>query len=131
MGKERDRQVNILIVDDEPARHKLFLKRLASGNNVVIVNSYHGAVREIQRNKKFDQVWLDYDLDQFVESEIEYGAFSKHNTGIDVAKHIASLPEAKKPSLAIVHSLNASRAPIMLAELEAGGIPCDYQPFKY
>lgn len=123
--------MNILIVDDEPKRHKIFLKRLASGNNVVIVNSYHNAVKELNRNKRFDQVYLDYDLDEFVESEIEYGPFSKHNTGIDVAKFIASLPESKKPSLCIVHSLNASRAPIMMAELESGGIPCDYQPFKY
>lgn len=131
MGKERDRQVNILIVDDEPARHKLFLKRLGSGNNVVIVNSFHGAVRELEKNRKFDQVYLDYDLDQFVQSEIEVGPFSKHNTGIDVAKYIADMPQVKKPSLAIVHSLNASRAPIMLAELEGGNVPCDYQPFKY
>ena len=123
--------VNILIVDDEAKRHKIFLKRLSAGNNVVIVNSYYGMVREIQHNRKFDLVSLDYDLDQYVDSQIEAGPFSKHYSGIDVAKYIAELPEHKKPAKAIVHSLNAARAPIMMAELEGGGIPTEYSPFKY
>jgi CheY-like chemotaxis protein len=123
--------VNILIVDDEPKRHKIFLKRLSAGNNVVVVNSYYGAVREIERNRKFDLVSLDYDLDQFVDSQIEAGPWSKYQSGLDVAKYIASLSPAKKPLKAIVHSLNASRAPIMVAELEDAGIKTEYLPFQY
>ncbi len=123
--------MNILIVDDEPKRHKIFLRRMSAGNNLVIVNSFYGAVREINSNRKFDLVSLDYDLDQYVENEIETGHFSKYQSGIDVAKFIAELPEHKKPRKVIVHSLNASRAPIMLAELESGGIKADYEPFKY
>lgn len=123
--------MKILIVDDEPARHKIFLKRLSHGNSIVIVRSYHAAVRELERTGRFDRVYLDFDLDEYSDSSVEYGEFSKHRNGIEVAKFVASLPDSKKPKEVIVHSLNASRAPIMLAELESGNIKADYQPFKY
>lgn len=123
--------MRILIVDDEPARHKIFLRRLAHGNNVTIVTTYHAAVRELNRSGRFDKIYLDYDLDEFSDSTVEYGEFSKHRNGVDVAQYIASLPQGKKPHEVIVHSLNASRAPVMLAELESGNVKADYQPFKY
>jgi CheY-like chemotaxis protein len=123
--------MRILVVDDEPARHKLFLQRLSKGNQVTIVTNYHSAVRELNRTGRFDLVYLDYDLDEYSESPIEYGQFSKHHNGVDVAQFIATMPKSKQPKQAIVHSLNASKAPIMLVELESGGIKADYQPFKY
>lgn len=123
--------MRILVIDDEPARHKIFLKRLSHGNNVTIVTSYHSAVRELNKTGRFDLVYLDYDLDEYSDSTIEFGQYSKHHSGADAAAYMASLPEAKKPKRVIVHSLNPSRAPIMMAELESGGIPNEYQPFKY
>lgn len=123
--------MRILVVDDEPARHKIFLKRLSQGNNVTIVTNYHSAVRELNRTGRFDRVYLDYDLDEYTETAVEYGQYSKHRSGLDVAQYMASMPEAKKPREVIVHSLNASRAPIMMAELDSGNIKNEYQPFKY
>lgn len=122
--------MRILIVDDEPQRHDLFMKRLGTVHDLVIVNNYASAVHQLE-GAPFDLVHLDYDLDEFVQNPVDAGPYGKEKTGFDVARYMAGMVKSKWPKKVVVHSLNPAKAPLMLETLRGIGIPVEYKPFSY
>lgn len=122
--------MRIMILDDEPERHKKFMERLGTVHDLVIVNNYASAVHQLD-GCPFDVVYLDYDLDEFVDNPIDNGPYGKEKCGFDVARYMAGLPKSKWPKKVVVHSLNPAKAPLMLETLKEVGIPVEYKPFTY
>lgn len=121
--------MRIFILDDKPSRLETFKKKY-KGNDLVLVRSFQDAVRALRSSPKFDLVSLDYDIADF-EPANEVGFVGRKKTGLDVAYYIAEdLPEEKRPTKAIVHSLNTQRAPVMQDALERVGIRTEYEPYE-
>ena len=102
--------MKVLILDDEPYRHKLFRLHLAAEErtHVMTADECIDALRE----EKWDIVFLDHDLGgmQMVVSMSDTG----EKTGYQVACFLEEFP-IYKPTKVIVHSLNPAGAKNMCA----------------
>ena len=96
--------MNILVLEDDPYRQKVFQQRLI-GTNSLIVETVIEAISCLE-NKKWDYLFLDHDLG----GEIYVAPGS--NTGYAVACWLEQHPE-KQPKNIIIHSLNTYGARAM------------------
>jgi CheY-like chemotaxis protein len=89
--------MKILILEDNPERHKIF-KKFYVEHELCIVETSTEAI-EILQTHIFDAIFLDHDLggQQMVESG--------PNTGYEVAKWLEENPEHSCSNI-IIHSLN-------------------------
>lgn len=112
--------MNIFILEDDPNRQKLFMRKFI-GHEVVIVDNVTDAINELKA-KPFDLIFLDHDLggEIFVNSENE-------NTGYQLAKWIKEQDQILKNSTFIIHSLNPVGAQNIKAILPSAWI----QPFAW
>ena len=100
--------MNILILEDDPNRHKAFRNRLI-GTNLKIVETAAEAIAALN-NQTWDYLFLDHDL-----GGMTYVTSGK-GTGYEVAEWLAK-NESKQPSHIILHTLNPVGAQNMQALL--------------
>ena len=96
--------MNILILEDNPERIKIFQKNLMDETIVVEHTEYACVANCLLEDKKWDVLFLDHDLggEAYVSTDNE-------NTGSGVARYLANHPD-RKPPLIIIHSMNANGA---------------------
>ena len=96
--------MRILVLDDEHARHNLFLA--AWGENAIVhawtAESAIGALA----GDRFHVVTLDHDLGPASDGD-----------GLLVARYIARMPEERRPEVVYVHSANPVGAQAMVDTL--------------
>ena len=93
--------MNILILEDNEERHKVFRRNMdISGVNVVIFEHVNDCIKALN-DKEWDMLFLDHDLggEVFVESD------GKVQTGWHVAKWLNENPDRQPPRI-FLHSLN-------------------------
>lgn len=119
----------VLILDDDPDRHKVFDKILP---NCEVYHAYTDieAIAFLEHCGPFELVCLDHDLgDYSVGESLPLGDLA--GSGMDVAEFIAlHLEREKYPKKIIIHSWNSSGARRMLATLFPTGIPITAMPFR-
>lgn len=95
------RGMNILILEDDPARMHVFTRNLI-GTNTVIVDNVPDAISELS-SRNWDYLFLDHDLggQQMVESG--------DDTGYAVAAWLEEHLDKKPPNI-VIHSLNPAGA---------------------
>ena len=103
----------ILVLDDDPSRHKAF-KRGLIGASVVHATRADQAVMLLAGTGPWSVVCLDYDLDQ-------HGDATAGN-GLQVVDWIRGRTRLFKTTLFVVHSLNFIFAPSMVAKLQHAGL---------
>ncbi len=103
----------ILVLDDDPSRHKAF-KRGLVGASVVQVTRADEAVMALANTGPWSVVCLDHDLDQ--HGDLTAG------DGMQVVKWICGRTRCFKVTLFIVHSLNPIYGPSMVAKLQHAGL---------
>lgn len=96
--------MRVLILDDEPARHALLGMKWAA-HTVVQAWTASEAIRALN-GEVFDVVSLDHDL----------GPASRGD-GDRVARYITTMPPARRPAIALVHSSNPVGAKAMAQTL--------------
>lgn len=113
--------MNILILEDDPTRIKQFRRNLI-GNYVAVVDTPNDFEYLFKRkDMKWDIVFLDYDLDQRVDLDLnpEYQHDYENVNGMKVVDLIIA---EKKDCLYVVHSANDPMAKPMLEKLRAAGL---------
>lgn len=108
--------IRILLIEDDPLRIALFRKWLREDVRLVVASSAGKAVGILQRDrgKVYAGILLDHDLQDQVITQVD-----RHMSGSDITKVILRNVSRQVPIL--VHSMNISRAPEMVSNLEAGG----------
>jgi len=93
--------MNILILEDDPARQRIFTRKLI-GTNVVIVETATAAIQNLTEHA-WDYLFLDHDLGgmQMVASG--------PGTGYEVAQWLAANPKRQPPNI-VIHSFNPAGA---------------------
>lgn len=76
--------MKILILEDDPQRHNFFNAHFGRYNELYITTSVEEAIEIFQRNKPFDVIFLDHDLDGRV-----YVPSNELNTGFQFAKYLS------------------------------------------
>ncbi len=115
----------ILFLDDLQLRHNLFARMMRQKHEVLQVYTAQEA-REAMRDRRFDLVFLDHDLDQHRGNHSMYG----WETGDDVVRYmIRHLPEDHWPDNTIIHSANEDRAHAMLCSLHSKGMNAEVMEF--
>lgn len=101
--------MRILVLDDEPARHNLFAA--AWGRHDIVQAWTADEAERALEGDRFDLVTLDHDLGP-----------TSHQSGLYVARHIASMPESSRPAEVFIHSANPVGAQAMMDALVRVGI---------
>lgn len=92
--------LQILILDDDPARHAGFRAALSAHalthawTSTEATSRLHGYSNE----PRFDAVLLDHDLGEFGEESL--------GTGLDVAREVALASPDRMPTIVVIHSVN-------------------------
>ncbi len=118
-GVKEDKGLSgILFLDDDPARHLLFLRHHPDAVTVATVEEAIVALTQAP----YDQVHLDHDLGGTI-----YADSRRTDTGMEVVRWIV----ANRPSIGevIVHTLNARAAEGMISALRSAGYRSTYRPF--
>jgi hypothetical protein len=110
------RPVSILILDDDPERHRLFAQNLRHPRTLVRHVSTAAEAIDALRRQHYDIIFLDYDLHQHgIPIEISC-------TGRHVSDWVVRRASHFKGVQFIVHSLNPLSAGPMVDDLEAAGL---------
>ncbi len=75
------------------------------------------------KHELHEVVFLDHDLDDHLPPDAP-----SNGTGLHVVRWIANCEPNCRPSLVVVHSVNALGAGDMMRELTEAGCPCLYLP---
>lgn len=110
----------ILILDDDPDRHRYFRRNLV-GAHLVQVTTAPEAIRELQRLRP-SVICLDFDLDQHGTPLRQSG------TGWDVASYLLAHYRDFRRAQIVVHSINPLAGPAMADLLEHAGFQVAYRP---
>lgn len=110
----------ILILDDDPVRHRLFSQNLLGANQNHVRTAQEAL--DILRFAKPNVILLDYDLDQFGLPADVAGC------GMDVASYLIKNAKHFRRTYIVVHSLNALAGPAMHVLLQRAGLHTDYRP---
>lgn len=130
--------MEILFLDDSPRRRLEFAKRMVNdkrndGGHLLLVETYDQAVAALRDQPvRFDQVWLDRDLNDYESISVAYGLLGSapiELTGEDVAEYITTMPENRRPLEVFVHSWNPDAGRRMVKVCAAAGIRSTYLPF--
>ena len=111
------KRLNILILDDDEARHRTFIAHLKQDHTLTHAWSSQEANSRLGRfsgESTYDVVFLDHDLGEFDEPSL--------GTGLHVAETMATMPLEHRPSLVVVHSHNPDGAKRMTVVLAAAGV---------
>jgi CheY-like chemotaxis protein len=112
--------MSVLILEDSPARIKLFRQGFIGTSVTVLTTADHCMAWLADHTPKL--ICLDYDLDQ-------YGTERKiSGCGYDVARFLARDAKRFEHTLVIIHSLNESGAARMTKTLQLQNIPCSRHP---
>ena len=128
------RGCRILVLDDDPMRHRFFARTLI-GNVVEHVNTFDHCIKALQENQNpFDVVFLDHDLNDHgllsIGPSEMYGGV-REMTGADVARFITNkLSKEKYPELIIIHSVNDYGSANMHTILKPTNIKVERIPFS-
>jgi len=123
--------VNILILDDDPARHRIFARAL-KGHKVRHAQHADDFAKEILRERA-DVVYLDHDLAYKVRHPTKVVDVRGHDhfvNGNDAAQFIAALFQNRRPTRVIIHSMNRHGASNIAETLEKAGVPYTVAPFN-
>lgn len=119
---------NILILDDDPDRHRWFARHYTeSGDNRVVSTS---RVDEFARRllaDRWDIVHLDFDLHMFSD-DYERDEAGRPLSGMDAARHLQRLPEWRRPRV-IIHSINEAGAREIRESFQPGW-SVEVRPFR-
>jgi CheY-like chemotaxis protein len=108
----------ILVLDDEPARHVGFLRRLRD-HTVVSVGNYKEAAQALRAGSPFDVLFLDHDL-------------GERRNGADVVRFLVrEIPREQWPKMVVIHSWNPFGAMRMRNLLVDAGIPTCVEPYSW
>ena len=112
-------RLKILVVEDDPKRMDLFLGWLADDDSLY-VNKAGPAIQWVN-DVCFDLVLLDHDLE-----DGHYGLSAiGERTGHEVARAIASLPEAKQPFVIVnLENANLEGDKVIMDILEDANVRC-------
>ena len=111
-------RMRILVLDDDPTRHKVF-DTLFAGHTLVHV--YTVPQLEIQLARRtFNLICLDHDLGDQP---------GKPGNGQDAAYVVAAHFATTAKPFVLIHSWNTVGARAMVNILQEAGIPCRYRPF--
>lgn len=126
----------ILVLDDQPIRHKVIGKMLKKlGHQTVHVKDYDEACKALKA-AVYDEMFLDHDLEDYVDmdgnkydpdSGKSVGFFER--TGLDVVHQIVAMPAERLPKRVVIHSWNPDGALKMKRALQANGIEVIVHPF--
>jgi len=114
--------MKILILEDDPERHKLFRRNLI-GHEVVITTTSENCIDFLQSNE-YDILMLDHDLG------FELYQIPGDKTGYGVVKWIVQHKE-RCPKQIFVHSLNGPAANMMINLFTDNGIKAQHVPFLW
>ena len=101
----------VLVLDDEPGRHKLFA--------------------EIFRDAEITQAWNQFEaecalsprcVDVFDVATLDHDLGMNAGDGLAVARFIVAMPGERRPRQVLVHSSNPVGAKVMLETLKRAGI---------
>lgn len=121
--------MNVLFLDDNPARWRWAEKNLGAGNTLRLAENAAEAVAWLGAtdaagfaDPPFDIVYLDHDLGDDV-----YQNSADENCGMEVVRWV----EEHKPKVGrfVVHSMNHPAACEMMQRLVDAGYAVDYCPF--
>lgn len=121
--------LRVLILDDMQVRHDAFA-RIYSECEIKHTYTYSQFV-SLLSTEKWDIIHLDHDLgdecdpDTYVNG---WGETVEYN-GMHAVRRVCELSEDRRPKQVIVHSINVSRAPIMVQDLQSAGISAVWEPF--
>lgn len=119
--------MNVLVLDDDPARHAKFEQNLAArGHRVVHAWTCDDAFLALRSQPPFDVAFLDHDL---VLSGSKVAG--KYCPGSGVSNFIAAMPAARRPKRVVVHSYNVIAAVAMVERLRKAGVATTYEPFAF
>jgi len=121
--------MRILFLDDDWERHSHFTM-LHLGHDIAHVNCVADARRVLSNSRRFDEAWLDHDLELQYEPVRAWNLrqvyqarrFERYECGLDVARHIAQMPRAIRPRRVFVHSINEGGALRMMDCLKVAGV---------
>jgi len=126
--------MRILFLDDDWERHSHFTM-LHLGHEIVHVNRVADAKRALLAGERFDEVWLDHDLELAQEPVVQQRwvgrvrqmhrpkPWTKYECGADVARHIVAMAVRRRPKHVFVHSVNERGAAHMVEMLRAAKVP--------
>lgn len=118
--------MKILILDDSPERHAIFLARYVK-HDLVQVYSVDAAIKAVEAESPFDAMFLDHDLTTLQSIGLNDGEPS----GTVFARYLAELPDEKRPAQIIIHSWNDAGRTRMAGILkDAGYKNVVIQPFS-
>ena len=123
--------MRILILDDDPFRHKIYQKRY-SQHEVKHAYTYGSFVRELNHGSPWDLIHLDHDLGDHVDGDVYVDGWGDKNfyTGRHAAQKICDLKRDLFPTHVIIQSLNPEGAKSMKLLLTAKGIFTELIPFS-
>lgn len=101
MKNKYNLSMDILVLEDDPIRQKIFSEKLI-GSSFVIVSTAKEAIKKLAE-KNWDYAFLDHDLGGEIYVE------SGEGTGYEVAEWLAAHPE-HHPRFVIIHSFNPAGA---------------------
>jgi len=126
--------MRILVLDDDPDRHKAFQRNLYN-HEVVSVLTYDAFIEAVTEQNRFDLAFLDRDLNMFEAKSLGpvdsmYGEVPRELTGEDVVVWLLNdCPSEKMPMSFHVHSWNPDPAIRMESRLRAAGHSVTRFPF--
>ncbi len=108
--------IRILLIEDDPVRITLFQEWLPADARLVVASSAGKAVGILQRDRGrvYAGLLLDHDLQEQILTQMD-----RYLSGSDLIQVI--LHNVSKAVPILVHSMNISRAPLMVKTLEAEG----------
>ncbi len=126
--------LNCLILDDDSARHKKlaqYLRELfGTAAAIFVASDLRTFLFQFSNWGDWDIILLDRDLHYEVPRQFVTVGGKRHTaSGEDAAKAIIDAPFEQRPKLVFVHSLNRSRAPVMVKMLRDAGIPVVRRPY--
>lgn len=116
-----------LFLDDNTQRHQIFSLWYPDAFRVTTIADLLSALD----GERFDEIWLDHDLQEVPGNTVKVYGTEKELTGQDAAVHVARLPDDKKPTQVVIHSWNPPGASLMYQILRDAGVRAVKAPFEY
>ena len=115
--------MRVLVCDDNPMRHEMFVPLTWCGHVVVIASSVEAALEMLDK-KGWDVVCLDHDF----RGPVDDGDAPEEITGRALARRIAEMPD--RPSLVVVHTANKRGGDAMMKLLLNAGLNARREPLS-
>jgi hypothetical protein len=117
--------IAVFLLDDDPRRHRWFLKRF-SDDELVIAENVEDAKKLLEENK-FDAIFLDHDLLPHHYESNDHDDFA--NTGYAIAEFFAENKHLQRSATVIVHTRNSDAGVRMIEKFRECGRSAEYVPF--